>query len=108
MAIDVLQDRSLTALNDKLNAQKTAAKASSSVQSADDEASAQSTSDNVVLTSQAQSLQKAVSAAMESDGVDVSKVEKLKQAINDGTYEINYESIASRMIEEEAELGSII
>ena len=68
---------------------------------------ATSRADAVVLTDSAKSLSRAGEKARSSDGVDQGKVEKLKAAIKDGSYKINYESIASRMIDSEDELNSI-
>jgi negative regulator of flagellin synthesis FlgM len=68
---------------------------------------ASSRADAVVLTDSAKSLSRAAEKAKNSDGVDQSKVEELKAAIKDGTYKIDYESVASKMIDSEDELNSI-
>ena len=68
---------------------------------------ASSRADAVVLTDSAKSLSRATARAKASDGIDSAKVEKLKAAINDGSYKINYESVASKLIDSEDELSSI-
>ena len=64
-------------------------------------------SDSVVLTNTAQILTKGTQKAKESSGVDSAKVEKLKNAIKDGSYKIDYESVANKLIDSEDELSSI-
>ena len=49
----------------------------------------------------------ATAVAMASDGVDSSKVETIRQALKDGTYHVNYDSVASRIIESERDLSSL-
>lgn len=63
--------------------------------------------DSVVLTSNAQILTKGTQKAKEASGVDSAKVEKLKNAIKDGSYKIDYESVANKLIDSEDELSSI-
>ena len=52
-------------------------------------------------------LAKASQTAKNSSGIDEAKVEKLKAAINDGTYQIDYDSVANKLIDSEDELTSI-
>jgi negative regulator of flagellin synthesis FlgM len=58
--------------------------------------------DRTTLTSTQQSLNALVSTAMSSPEVRQDRVDSLKQAISDGTYELDPEQIASSMIEEHA------
>ena len=62
------------------------------------EALSKAGADSVVLTSNAQILTK---------GTQKAKVEKLKNAIKDGSYKIDYESVANKLIDSEDELSSI-
>lgn len=68
---------------------------------------ASSRADAVVLTDSAKALTKATEKAKASDGMDQDKIEKLKAAIKDGSYKINFDSVASKMIDSEDELNSI-
>ena len=58
--------------------------------------------DRTTLTSTQQSLNALVSTAMSSPEVRQDRVDSLKQAISDGTYELDPEQIASSMIDERA------
>ena len=60
-----------------------------------------------MLTDSAKALTKATEKAKASDGMDQGKIEKLKAAIKNGSYKINFESVASKMIDSEDELNSI-
>ncbi len=107
MAIDVLSDRQLNGLKEnKINTSKAIAQHNSSVNS-NKTAEVSSKTDAVVLTSQSKNLNKALKVAKEADGIDMQKVEKYKKAINEGSFKVNYDSIASRMIDCEAEINSI-
>ena len=58
--------------------------------------------DRTTLTSAQQSLNSLVSTAMSSPEVRQDRVDSLKQAISDGTYELDPEKIAASMIDERA------
>lgn len=58
--------------------------------------------DRTTLTSTQQSLNSLVSTAMSSPEVRQDRVDSLKQAISDGTYELDPEKIAASMIDERA------
>jgi negative regulator of flagellin synthesis FlgM len=58
--------------------------------------------DRTTLTSTQQSLNALVSTAMSSPDIRQDRVDSLKQAINDGTYELDPAKIASSMIDEHA------
>ncbi|MCI6906684.1 MAG: flagellar biosynthesis anti-sigma factor FlgM [Succinatimonas sp.] len=110
MAIDVLSDRSYNGVKEsvataKTVATKTNAKASANISTADKTYVA--AQDAVVLTDSAKTLAKAKQIAKDSSGIDSAKVEKLKKAINDGSYKINYESVANKLIDSEDEISSI-
>ncbi len=63
--------------------------------------------DAFIQTDAAKTLSKATVKAKESSGVDEAKVEKIKSAIKDGSYKIDYESVANKLIDSEDELTSI-
>ncbi|MDY6322479.1 MAG: flagellar biosynthesis anti-sigma factor FlgM [Succinivibrio sp.] len=116
MAIDALSNRSMNAVKENVATPKSTATAAAENTKAAAYAKAQGTSaapeapsraDAVVLTDSAKSLSRATARAKASDGIDSAKVEKLKAAINDGSYKINYESVASKLIDSEDELSSI-
>jgi negative regulator of flagellin synthesis FlgM len=58
--------------------------------------------DRTTLISRQQPLSALVSTAMSSPEIRQDRVDSLKQAINNGTYELNPEKIASSMIDEHA------
>lgn len=63
-------------------------------------------SDNGVrLSPEAQSIERLETKIQISDGVDVAKVAQLKQQIADGSYEINSQSIAEKILSQEKLLG---
>ncbi|HAR79962.1 MAG TPA: flagellar biosynthesis anti-sigma factor FlgM [Succinivibrionaceae bacterium] len=111
MAIDILSDRSMNGLQESVaNANRTAIanKAATTAATKGDAASASATrADAVVLTDSAKSLAKATEKAKASDGIDHAKVDKLKKEIQDGSYKVNYESVASKLIDAEDELSAI-
>jgi negative regulator of flagellin synthesis FlgM len=77
-------------------ADKTQADASSS--------STSQTGDHLTLTSAAQSLQKLSEAIAKTPVVNASKVASIKQAVGDGTYQIDSSRIADKMLEFENSL----
>ncbi len=58
--------------------------------------------DRTTLTSTQQSLSALVSTAMSSPDIRQDRVDSLKQAIDNGTYELDPAKIASSMIDEQA------
>ena len=58
--------------------------------------------DRTTLISRQQPLSALVSTAMSSPEIRQDRVDSLKKAISDGTYELNPEKIASSMIDEHA------
>ena len=101
MAIDILTNNALKATPEALT--RGARKVSASGQEALNVAS----DDSVMLTNSAKTLARATDIARAADGVDQSKVASIKQALKDGTYTINYESVANRIIDSEKDLASI-
>lgn len=62
--------------------------------------------DNAVrLSPEAQSIERLESRILTSDGVDAAKVAQLQQQIADGSYEINSQSIAEKILNYEKLLG---
>ncbi|MGN0916496.1 MAG: flagellar biosynthesis anti-sigma factor FlgM [Succinivibrio sp.] len=110
MAIDALNDRVYSGIKESVATAKNVAiptvstAASAYKQNAPE---AVKTGDAVVLTDSAKSLSKATEKAKLSSGIDEAKVEKLKAAIADGSYKINYESVANKLIDSEDEISSI-
>lgn len=105
MTIEVLNDRSMSSVKNShaMASRKTISKGDEKVSSS----AANVKNDDVMLTDSAKALSRATSVAVASDGVDSAKVDKLKAAVRDGSYKINYESIANKMIDSESELSSI-
>lgn len=62
-------------------------------------ASASPSPNNVELSSQAQGLQKLEVQIASAADVDTAKVDRIRQAIEDGTYQIDAENIASKLLE---------
>ncbi len=63
-----------------------------------------STSDTVSVTDTAAQLTRAEAALAERPVVDAQRVESIKQAIAAGTYEVDAERVADRMVKFEADL----
>ncbi len=108
MAIDALSDRLYNkgGVKESVATAKNVAKNSTGAVAAR-ETAVKSVGDSVVLTANAQIMTKATQKAKDSSGVDSAKVEKLKESIKDGSYKINYESVANKLIDSEDELSSI-
>jgi negative regulator of flagellin synthesis FlgM len=60
----------------------------------------------VSLSTKAQDFKKIKEAADKSDGVDSAKVDRVKQAIKDGKYNIDYDKVADKMIEHDIMFGA--
>jgi negative regulator of flagellin synthesis FlgM len=91
----------------------TGAGATGSPQSTDDAASATGASTSAAaatdLADVAQTealLQNIIQAASNTPGVDQSKIADLQQAIASGTYQVNPDSIAQKLVELEGQLGT--
>ncbi len=106
MAIDALSDRIYKG-GIKESVATAKSKPTSKAATTGSEVAAKST-DAVILTESAKTMSKAVQKAKDSSGIDEAKVEKLKSAIKDGSYKVNYESVANKLIDSEDELSSII
>jgi negative regulator of flagellin synthesis FlgM len=65
-----------------------------------------SESAKVTLSQKAQDFKKIKEVADKSDGVDAAKVERVKQAIKDGKYNIDYDKVADKMIESDIMHGA--
>lgn len=61
-----------------------------------------SPTDSVSLSSQAQAIGRLEQAVNQSQGVDEAKVEAIKQALADGSYQPNSSAIADKMLSQEA------
>ena len=59
---------------------------------------------NVHISPQSSQLQRAESSASSSSVVDVARVQEIKQAINDGSFKVNPEVVADRLLETVREL----
>ncbi len=106
MAIDILNDRSFGAVK----ANQASASRNVMPKSADKaEAVANNNvvADALELTDSAKAMSRATTIAKSSDGIDHAKVESLKAAVRDGSYKINYDSIAGKILDDEAQLSSI-
>ena len=67
-------------------------------------ASTSQTGDTVTLTDSARSLQKIEEAVAKAPIVDASKVAAVKQAVDSGTYQINADRVADKMLQFESGL----
>lgn len=68
------------------------------------EASPGQTENNVHISAQSSRLQSADSSASSNAVVDTARVHEIKQAINDGTFKVNPEAVADRLLETVKEL----
>lgn len=66
-----------------------------------------SNNDQVQITDNAKVLAQATDVAKNASGIDSNKVKELKQAIENGTYKVNYDSVASKIIDSEDEINLI-
>ena len=109
MAIDALNDRSYNSgLKESVATAKTVASNNSAKAATAAKADVSTkTADAVLLTDSAKTLAKATQKAKDFSGIDEAKCEKLKAAIKDGSYKIDYESVANKLIDSEDELSSI-
>lgn len=105
MAIEMLHDRTLKAIGDqavkKSEIYNTDNKNVSKVKAEDAD------TDAVLLTNSAKNLSVATQTAKDADGIDYAKVEALQKQIKDGTYSINYERLADKIVASESELSSL-
>lgn len=68
------------------------------------DASQSSAENNVHISPQSSQLQRAESSASSSSVVDTARVQEIKQAINDGSFRVNPEVVADRLLETVREL----
>ena len=59
---------------------------------------------NVHISPQSSQLQRTESSALSSSVVDTARVQEIKQAINDGSFRVNPEVVADRLLETVKEL----
>lgn len=100
MAIDFLRSTAIQAMPETVanrNIKRTADDAQS-VNAANTTTASKYSVDEVALTETARMYSAAKAQADASDGVDYEKVALYRQQIEDGTYEINPERIADKMI----------
>lgn len=99
MAIEVLSNAVVKTQLSNVNNKYVAKNATSAVVS--------HSSDSVELTDDAKVLTRATEKAKASDGIDHEKVASLKAQIENGTYNINYQSIANKLLESEDEISKL-
>lgn len=66
---------------------------------------AASSADQVTLTGSARTLQKLSEAVASAPVVDTAKVAKVKEALQNGTYKINTQSVADKLLQSESALN---
>ncbi|MGN1357322.1 MAG: flagellar biosynthesis anti-sigma factor FlgM [Succinivibrionaceae bacterium] len=67
----------------------------------------QTASDSVVITEQAKGLANIQKNVKNSPDVNVDKVSSIKKAIKEGTYKVDAEAVASKMMDFEQSLGKL-
>ena len=110
MAIDALQNQQQQLQKSVATASKAAnTKAAATSGDAANALSAATASraDSVSFTSVAKTMSKATDRARNSSGIDQTKVDKIKSAIKDGSYKIDYQSVANKLVESESSLNSL-
>lgn len=73
------------------------------IKSSEEEKSNFSSEDKVELSSQASDLKKLQATAMAQPDVRTEKVEQLRMKVENGTYQLNNEEVAERLIQEAVE-----
>lgn len=107
MAIDILSNHTIKAMPESVATRSS--KMTASAKESDRSSILSSPSpDDVVFTAAARTLSQATDIARESDGVDYDKVAYFKQQLEQGTYEIDAEATAEKIIAEHKDLGFIL
>lgn len=104
MAIDMLSDFAMKSMPENASLKRSV---SSNATGADKAAAVRSETDEVSLTASAQTIARAADKAKAADGMDHEKIDRLRQAVADGSYQVNYESVANKIVYAEDELTSI-
>lgn len=65
-------------------------------------------SDAVSVSDTAQKLNSAQEKAKNSSGIDEKKIASIKKAINEGTYKIDYDKLADKIISKEIDLSDVL
>lgn len=73
-------------------------------QSSNNQSAAKSGGDSVSLTSEAQQLNNLQEQAMSSSGVDQAKVDNIKAQIENGSYKVDVDRLASKLAQFEGDL----
>ncbi len=103
MAIDILRDNMIKAMPESITK-----KVASGIKAKDASSSVVSSKeDSVSITDSAKTLARATEKAKNSDGIDHDKVEALKQSIADGSYKVDYQNLANKILDVEDEINSI-
>ncbi|SPT69482.1 flagellar biosynthesis anti-sigma factor FlgM [Anaerobiospirillum thomasii] len=105
MAIDILRSNIAKAMPETVAGKAASRTNTGAVAKTKDNAATEN--DAIVLTSDAKVFSSAVAKAKEAEGIDYNKVAALKKEIENGTYKIDYERLASRIVDSEDELNSI-
>ena len=100
MVIDLTSASSQSMARSKVSAQRTAG-----AETAATPAKQSGSKDTFELSETAQALKKADAIIANSPDVDVDRVASLKAAIADGSYEIDYNSVAEKLLGFESQLG---
>ena len=113
MAIDALQNQqqqqlqqtSIATASNKAANTKAAATQNQEVNAT--QAATAGRADSVSFTNIAKTLTTATNKARNSSGIDQAKVDKIKNAIKDGSFKIDCQSIANKLVESENSLNSL-
>ncbi len=89
--------------NNTIDTKQTQRQAATDKSSASD-VSAKSGSDSVSLTAEAQNLSALQEKAMNSSGIDQTKVDRIKAAIENGSYKVDVDRLASKLAQFEGDL----
>ncbi len=106
MAIDMLSDRAMKTMPETTGgilSPKGDVKAAASSSAASQTARA----DAVEFTAEAKTLSRATQKARAADGMDHEKIDALRQALADGSYSVNYQSVANKLVDTEDAISSI-
>ena len=108
MAIDLLRDRTITAMPESVAPTRTQASTKTKAVAANLGASKTQEPDDVQFTQEAKNVARATEIALQSDGIDYEKVAAIKHQLATGTFEIDDARTAAMMLAASSDLSFLL